>query len=315
MAKMKISVIIATLNRKEDLCNTIEGYKKQTYRDVEIIILDNGSTDGTREEIPKRFPDVRYYWFPQNIETVAINYGMSIANGDIFWLSNNDSYPESEYAFEEVVRIFTTYPEIHILATEDFEVRENAVYNWYRKPVSREKMPETGYEASLFHGTGVGIRRQVYERIGGFWELFVYEELDYCIRAKKAGFTIRYFPTIRTLHFASRKSRNREFRWQRAYLHTLRILWKYFPYPIAFLRSGVASLFYLLAGIRNRIPVAGFFETYLEALPLIIRTVRKERDPIAVRHIREWELSIATFRDYFSYVTERYKIAKNLREG
>jgi len=209
---MRISVVIATLNRREDLLRTLAAYEQ------------------------------RYFWIPNNIETVAINYGMSIATGEIFWLSNNDSYPEDPRTFERIV-----------------------VYDWHRLPAPKETMPPDGYPAVLFHGTGAAVRRRVIEKIGGFWDRFVYEELDLCIRALRAGCQIRYFPTIRTLHFASPASRASVFRWRRAYLHTLRLVWKYAPTATALWRSLVASAFFFVTGIRNRVPMGAFCETCLFA--------------------------------------------------
>ncbi len=298
---MRISVIIATLNRREDLLKTLAAYEQQTYPDKEIIVIDNGSTDGTAEAVQKQFPAVRYFWIPDNIETVAINYGMSVATGEIFWLSNNDSYPEDPRAFEQIVKIFTRFPQIDIIGTEDFEVRDQVVYNWHRLPAPKETMPPDGYPAVLFHGTGAAVRRRVIEKIGGFWDQFVYEELDFCIRALRAGCQIRYFPTIRTLHFASPASRVSAFRWRRAYLHTLRLLWKYAPAAIALWRSLIAAAFFFVTGIRNRVPIGTLCETYLEALPTVLRTIQQERQPLSRSELRQYRFTLGSLRDYWAY--------------
>ncbi len=298
---MRISVIIATYNRREELLQTLRAYQQQSYPDKEIIVVDNGSRDGTPEAVRRHFPEVRYVWLPDNIEALAINYGMSLATGEIFWLSNNDSYPASPQALAQIAQIFQRFPEIDIIGTEDFEVRDQVVYDWHRMPAPKETMPPDGYPAVLFHGTGAAVRRSVVERIGGFWERFVYEELDFCIRALRAGCRIRYFPTIRTLHFASPRARASAFRWQRAYWHTLRLLWKYAPVAVAIWRSTVAAAFFALAGLRNRVPFLSFLETYLETLPLILRTVQQERLPLTRAQLKAFRFTLGSVRDYWEY--------------
>ncbi|MGB9912616.1 MAG: glycosyltransferase family 2 protein, partial [Candidatus Kapaibacteriota bacterium] len=210
---MKISVVIATRNRKDDLIRTLQAYRNQNYPDKEIIVVDNCSTDGTKETIPSLFPDVKYYWLPENFDIRSIILGVHWSSGDIIWRCDSDSFPESNDAFERVVEIFTKYPEIDIIATEDVEVRRGyQVWEWYPLKIDRNNIPDTGFVSNGFCGTGAAIRRKVFDKIGGF-DGFGYEEYDFSARAIVAGFNIRYFPNIRTLHFASTTERDVAYRW------------------------------------------------------------------------------------------------------
>src|SRR5688572_22953765 len=116
---MLISVVIATINRKDELRETLLAYRRQTHPHAELVIIDNGSRDGTREMMGSEFPDIIYEWLPYNMGTHAINIGFERSRGDIVWLSNNDSYPEDPAVFERVVDIFRRFPHVHILGTED----------------------------------------------------------------------------------------------------------------------------------------------------------------------------------------------------
>ena len=77
-----ISVIIPTHNYKKYISEAISSVLRQTYADYEIIVVDDGSTDGTGEIIEKNFPDVRYFYIPNQGVSKARNYGIRRARGE-----------------------------------------------------------------------------------------------------------------------------------------------------------------------------------------------------------------------------------------
>lgn len=274
---MKISVVIVSRNRKEDLIRSIQSYKNQTYKNVEIVIVDNCSSDGTREEIPRLYPDVKYIWLPENFDIRSIILGVNWSNGEIIWRCDSDSIPESPDTFEKIVEIFQNHPEIDIIATEDIEVRRNyQVWEWYPLEVDKENIPPDGYVSGGFSGTGAAIKRKVFETIGGF-NGFGYEEFDFAARAIIAGFNIRYFPNIRTLHFASTTERNADFRWLCSCEQFIRYSWKFFPFFRAIGRTFVIIFFQILEAILRRINPFVVLEGLFLMLTTVFRTYRTER--------------------------------------
>jgi GT2 family glycosyltransferase len=274
---MKISVVIVTRNRKDDLIQTIYGFLKQTYRDKEIIVIDNGSTDGTKETIPQLFPTVYYEWIPENFDIRSIILGVYKSEGDIIWRCDSDSFPESPDTFERVVEIFQKHPDIDIIAVEDVEVRRgNEIWHWYKKPVDKTNVPPEGYPSAGFSGGGAAIRRKVFETIGGF-NGFGYEEFDFSARAIIAGFNIRYFPNIRSLHFASESERFRKERWLHSSIQFIRYTWRFFPFWHAIGRSLVIITFQLLEGVIQRVGFLRFVEGFLSMISTAIHTYRTER--------------------------------------
>ncbi len=275
---MKISVVIITRNRKEDLKVSIEGYLKQTYENKEIIVVDNASSDGTREMMEENYPDIKYLWLPNNFDIRSINIGIEMSDGDIIWRTDDDSHPESYKAFERAIEIFNENPHIDIIATEDIEVRQGSKpWNWYPIPIDKSNPPKDGFKANFFPGTGAAIKRKVYETIGGFWE-FGFEELDFCTRAIIAGFNIRYFPNIRTLHYASPRTRNSPNRWIKISKQFIRYNWRYFPFFRAFSRSIVIMVSQLSIAILNRFSFGVFVEGFFGMLEVAIHTYRNERN-------------------------------------
>lgn len=87
----QVSVIIPTYNRKEYLQLAIESVLGQTYDDYEIIVVDDGSSDGTGAAIEARYGErVRYLWQENQGESVARNRGIELAQGDYLALLDSD---------------------------------------------------------------------------------------------------------------------------------------------------------------------------------------------------------------------------------
>ena len=89
---MKVSVIIPTWNRSEELRTCLESVLAQEHDDVEVIVVDNGSTDGTSEMLKERFPDVRLISNQTNVGACAArNQAMVESSGNLLWFLDSDS--------------------------------------------------------------------------------------------------------------------------------------------------------------------------------------------------------------------------------
>lgn len=94
---MRFSVIITTYNRKDFVINAVNSVLSQTINDLEIIVVDDGSTDGTQDELLKRFNNQIVYIYQENRERgAARNIGIKSAKGEyIVWLDSDDEwYPD-----------------------------------------------------------------------------------------------------------------------------------------------------------------------------------------------------------------------------
>ena len=118
------SVIITTYNRKNFLPIAIESVLRQTYPDFELLIIDDGSTDGTRS-LCKSFTDKRLRYVHQTHKGVAYarNRGVKEAKGTyICFLDSDDRFRENKLSrTRDFIR---EYPEYKIFHTEEL---------WYRK--------------------------------------------------------------------------------------------------------------------------------------------------------------------------------------
>jgi len=288
---MKFSVIIITRNRLKDLIFTINAYSQQTW-EKEIIVVDNTSDDGTKEYIPLHFKNVKYLWLPENFDIRSINIGIELSTGDVIWRTDDDSHPEDNDAFSKVAKLFNDNPDIDIICTEDIEVKSNyQIWDWYPLKVDKNNIPQKGFESNVFPGTGAGIRRKVYDKIGGFWE-FGFEEIDFCTRAIINGFNVRYFPNIRTLHYSSPGNRNQSVRWVKISKQLIRYQWKYFPFMNALGRTILYFNVQFIEAIKKRLPISAIMEGLFGMISVAFGTFREERQVVPKEMIKRITLGV-----------------------
>ena len=129
---MNISVIIPTYNRKHTLSRAINSVIDQTYEPFEIIIVDDGSTDGTKEWLAKRYPDVQYIYQPNSGVSVARNVGIKSAQGD--WISLLDSDDEwLSQKLEKQVKAVKEDPDSMFCHTNEVWIRNGVRINQGKK--------------------------------------------------------------------------------------------------------------------------------------------------------------------------------------
>lgn len=91
----KVSVCIPTYNRKKYLLETLNSIRKQSFQDFEIIIVDDGSTDGTEDTIKKIDLPIRYYWQENSGDAAARNKLIDLAHGEyIAFIDSDDLYTD-----------------------------------------------------------------------------------------------------------------------------------------------------------------------------------------------------------------------------
>jgi glycosyltransferase involved in cell wall biosynthesis len=173
-----VSVIIPVHNCERYLAEAIESVLTQTYRPIEIIVVDDGSTDGSAN-VAKRFtPPVRYHFQPQSGAGAARNRGTELARGNFFaFLDADDLWLEKKLALQ--MAILESDPGLDMVFghVEHFHSPELDDSQKARLDCPREPLP--GY----LPGTML-IREDDYLRAGAFdskWK--VGEFVDWYIRA------------------------------------------------------------------------------------------------------------------------------------
>ena len=110
-----VSVIVPCYNRADIVGETIDSLLRQSYPKLEVIVVDDGSTDNTRDVIARYSdPRVRYLFKPNGGLSAARNFGLERANGEfIAFLDSDDLW--HEWKLESQLRLFARHPEVGLI--------------------------------------------------------------------------------------------------------------------------------------------------------------------------------------------------------
>jgi GT2 family glycosyltransferase len=200
-----ISAIILAYNRSAEALLTItklKALREKLPYELEIIVVDNASTDGISELILEKHPDVILITRHNNNGVAGWNDGFAVATQQYLLVLDDDSHIENGLA--ESILYLQMNPNVGILAFNivDEELKGDPLLN-----------PDDAWKHLQkimgFIGCGAIIRKTVYEKIGGFAEwLFIYtHEFEYSLRALNAGFDTRFFNLGTVVHRASKLNR------------------------------------------------------------------------------------------------------------
>ena len=310
---MKISVVIATYNRKEILEKTINIYNQQTFKNFEIIVVDNDSIDGTPEMMKEKFPEIKYFFLPDNIDIKAINLAISKSDGEIIFRSDDDSYPGEIDLFQILINKFQKFPEIGIIGTANYDIQSQRFSRWYHKEVNPDDTPEGGFIAKEFQGTGGAIRKEVFDKVGGFWG-FGYEEKEFSTRAINAGYEVRYFPKLYVKHESAFNRKEKPIRWLRLSKQQTKFNAIYFPFYRAYPRFLAVYICEMLLGIFKRMPISALLEGSLAMPAHFLHSRREEKNVLDKKILKKITLdgSVLSFyfklyRQYFLGIINRRK--------
>ena len=129
---MDISVIIPTYNRKNTLPRAVESVLNQTYKPVKIIVVDDGSTDGTKEWFSEMYPLVHYIYQVNSGVSSARNTGINSARGD--WIALLDSDDEwLPDKLELQVKLLQNNAELRFCHTNEIWIRNGVRINQRKK--------------------------------------------------------------------------------------------------------------------------------------------------------------------------------------
>ncbi len=227
-----LSAVVLSWNRRSDLERTLEHVCREVsslrgegdFARGEIVVVDNGSTDGSAGMVRARFPEVRVLALPANVGIEGLNAGLRAARGEILVLLDDDSYPLPG-ALGALVDAFRRDPGLGVAAC-----RIDGPPGWWEAKWPWHRV-EPGAEVPTFIGCGAGIRRAALERAGYFdAAFFLYQnELDLAARIVDAGYTVRYLPESRFVHAVSASNRTGLREEYYGLRNLLWIIWKDFP--------------------------------------------------------------------------------------
>lgn len=162
MDEIKVSIITPVLNRVSTIEQTINSVLNQTYRNIEYIVIDGGSTDGTQEIIEKYKEKIAYYSTgPDGGIYDAINKGIRVSSGDIIGIINSDDWYEDD-AVANIISVFLNQ-EADVVHGNAYMVNSDNK-RYLRKPDALDKIWQY---MVILHPT-VFIRKEIYDNMGMF---------------------------------------------------------------------------------------------------------------------------------------------------
>ena len=234
---MKLSVIILCWNDLKVIGDCLQSiYAGTRLTDFEVIVSDNGSTDGSVEFVRERFPQVRLIENGRNLRFAkGNNVGIRSSTGDYVLILNPDTIID-EGALDQIVKYADKHPEAGAVGCRVVNLDGSYQEHVRPLPTVRSEWMAAFHLGALAHlsewfntGIYVGwagdgertvgwlagcfilVQSELLKRLGGFDEQFFYyyEDTDLCRRIWQAGYSVLYTPDIKIIHLKGHSTKKR----------------------------------------------------------------------------------------------------------
>ena len=186
-----VTVNILSFNRKDELRNTLTNVYEQDYKNIEVIVVDNASSDGSVQMIRTEFPEVQIIPLKSNEGASGLNHGFRKSKGDFVLILDDDSSPRNG-ALAESIRKFKIDSKIALVAFHIY----NLALNFFENSSNKEGV------YTEFIGCGAIIKREILQKVGFYDELYFlyHNEIDLSIRIIEAGYKIEFLENFIVEH-------------------------------------------------------------------------------------------------------------------
>ena len=166
---MRVTIITVCFNSQNTIEATLKSIASQTYTDIEYIVVDGASTDGTLQLLSKYKSNIhRLVSEPDNGLYDALNKGILLATGDIISILHSDDCFADDNVIEKIVKIFDKHPDKMIVLSELKVYRSKFETSHIRHISSQSFIPEQLKYGLMPPHTSTFIRKIIYETHGNF---------------------------------------------------------------------------------------------------------------------------------------------------
>lgn len=208
-----VSVVVVNFNGRALLGDTLASLEAQSYPCREVILVDNGSADGSAEFVRSTYRDVRVVSLPTNHGFAAgCNAGIETACGPLIATLNNDAVADRSW-LDELVQVLIRRPDVGMVASKMLRASAPAIVDSAGIAVDQTGLawdrhggePDAPEPEQEVFGPCAGAalyRRAIFEDVGLFdQDFFCYlEDVDLAWRARLAGWRCLYAPRARVYH-------------------------------------------------------------------------------------------------------------------
>ncbi len=217
----KVSIITVNYNQIQVTTELLDSLRRISFRDFEVIIVDNGSREDSTNLITTNYPEANYIFSKENLGfSGGNNIGIRASKGDYLFFINNDA-EVTEGSIDTLLKLFNIIPNLGIVSPQicyDPKMTNNQNIIQYagathchpftaRNEILGEKeldkgQYETAKETAYVHGAAMMTSREVIDKVGGMPEEFFlyYEELDWSEQIRNAGYKVYVEPNALIYH-------------------------------------------------------------------------------------------------------------------
>jgi hypothetical protein len=287
-----VSIAIVTWNRREDLSKAIDSCRSQTYKNIEIVVADNASSDGTYAFLMQNHPEIKVVSIHRNLGCCpGRNIAMANCIGDIVFCFDDDGLL-NDYCIERIVDTYRKIEDAAIVSCKMLDPSEKD------NPTIGRIESDNSKSAPIFFGGGFGIKRSVLNDVGYFPDYFRQGEENYLsLRVLDAGYKIYYEPAAIMYHNWYLDEKGRDSR-QILYLnfrHELENIKRLLPFRNAL----PLFLFRVFVNLGKRYLGSGYFRYFF---PDLIRVL-----PILATDYKEKKIKINTYRWFTREASKFFK--------
>ena len=251
MISKDLSIIIVNYNTKDLLRGCIDSVLQYTT-DIkyEIIVVDNNSSDGSTNMLKEEYKAIRLIENAKNVGFArANNQGMSIASGQFILLLNSDTVLLDNVLIK-LVNFLKVNKQVGIVGPKVLNEDKSLQFSFGKFPGIKAELERTffleyrltrmrmqndlrlsanvPFSVDWVSGCCFMIRREVYEKIGGLDEQFFLfnEEVDWCLRVKKAEWLVFYVPKCEIIHYGGKSTQKNYYIFIKSRYHSRLLFFK-----------------------------------------------------------------------------------------
>nr|VFJ45841.1 MAG: Glycosyltransferase, GT2 family [Candidatus Kentron sp. FM]VFJ68040.1 MAG: Glycosyltransferase, GT2 family [Candidatus Kentron sp. FM]VFK16811.1 MAG: Glycosyltransferase, GT2 family [Candidatus Kentron sp. FM] len=202
MDTLSASVVITARNRREETLRAVASSLCQDFRELEVLVFDDASDDGTSRALTETTPRIRLFALTERKGYIVNrNRGFREAKGDIVFSLDDDAYFSRPDIVARIMTIFENDPSVGAVAIPFIEPLNVRSLSSLRSPFRAK----AGDELQGYVGCAHALRKELALQLGGYRAYFVHqgEERDLCLRLLDAGYRIVYADCAHIVHTVS----------------------------------------------------------------------------------------------------------------
>ncbi len=217
------SIVVLTHDRRQVLSELLEELSLIRRSDMEVVVVDNDSTDGTADMVKEKFLEFRIVALEKNHGAVARNKGIDVAKGKFIVTIDDDILGLDDVALDNLKNLFDRNPLVGAICFKVIDYYAGNVCNWCH-PNKLEESADHPFVTTEITEGAVAFRKEMLKKTGLYTEeLFIsHEGADLAARILNKGYEIYYTPLVCVSHKYAKEARDK---WRRYYYDTRNDFW------------------------------------------------------------------------------------------